>query len=110
MAHALQWMQDGWGMYINADSAVYVNLVLGHEAAGRSIWPLIALGECGWGGEGKATRGGGAGKEGVVVVQGEYDSWEHFYERFVDGDLAVSLSPSWSSPTIRRSLSHDRIS
>jgi len=37
--------------------------------------------------------------KGMVVMQGWYDLWEHFYKHFVDGNEAVSLSPSWLSPT-----------
>jgi hypothetical protein len=89
ITHALGWAREGWGAYVNANSALYINPVLGKEESQESMRELVE-----WGQRLKTSAGklGGQGKEGVVVIQGEYDSWGHFFSIFADGNSAVRLS------------------
>jgi FAD/FMN-containing dehydrogenase len=84
VTHALRWVHEGWGAYVNANSALYLTPALGKEAAGESMQELVE-----WGMKLKAGAGEEEGK-GVLVIQGEYDSWGHCYNTFADANSAVS--------------------
>ncbi|KAF8586167.1 FAD-binding domain-containing protein [Ramaria rubella] len=82
LTHATTWAQDGWGAYITANSALYVNPVLGKEEAGASIKPLVE-----WAQEMKK------GAQGVVVVEQTYGSWAECYNVFVNDNSADLAEP-----------------
>ncbi|KAF8517612.1 hypothetical protein JB92DRAFT_2905024 [Gautieria morchelliformis] len=82
VTHALRWVEEGWGAYVNANSALYLTPALGKEAAQESMRELVE-----WGKRLKAGAGEEEGK-GVVVIQGEYDSWGHCYNTFADANSA----------------------
>lgn len=83
ITHALRWAHEGWGGYVNANSALYLNPVLGKEESQESMRELVE-----WGQRLKASAGELG--SGVVVLQGEYGSWGHFFSTFADANSAVS--------------------
>ena len=83
--HALQWAQEGWGAYVNANSALYLNPVLGKDDASASMRDLVE-----WGNSLKAAAAEGTGKGEVLVIQDESDSWGQCFQKFADANAAVS--------------------
>lgn len=83
ITHALRWAHEGWGGYVNANSALYLNPVLGKEESQESMRELVEWGQ-------KLKASAGELGSGVVVLQGEYDSWGHFFSTFADANSAVS--------------------
>lgn len=80
--NTLRWANEGWGAYINGNSALYMTAVLDKAEARESMGELIE-----WGNNLKAA----AGKEDVLVIQDESDSFGHCFQKFADGNSAVSI-------------------
>ncbi|KAF8518525.1 FAD-binding domain-containing protein [Hysterangium stoloniferum] len=80
--HAKPWAEQGWGGYVTANSALYINPVLDKDEAEKSTESLVS-----WAKE-LAKLAPSGEKAKVLTIQGEYDSWGHFFNTFADGNSA----------------------
>lgn len=85
--NAYRWAHEGWGAYVNANSALYLNPVLSKEEAQESMRELVEWGQAL---KAAAAKDGEREAKEVGVIQGEYNSWGHFFKTFADDNSAVS--------------------
>ncbi|GJJ14555.1 hypothetical protein Clacol_008820 [Clathrus columnatus] len=107
--NSLRWAQEGWGGYVNGNSALYINPVLNQEDAKESMKPLVN-----W----AARLRDSVPKEAqgdVLIIQGEFGTWGNFFNLFANDNsadlgeplaIASRLIPtsSVSSPEARDTL------
>ncbi len=77
--NSLRWTQEGWGSFVTADSALFINPILNSSAANSSMQPLLAFGE----------GLNNSGVAGVEVLFQEFPSWNTFFSTFAGTDSAV---------------------
>ncbi|KLO05539.1 FAD-binding domain-containing protein [Schizopora paradoxa] len=77
--NSLRWTQEGWGSFVTADSALFLNPVLNSSEANISMLPLLDFGE-------NLNKSGVAG---VEVLFQEFPSWGTFFSTFSGTDSAA---------------------
>ena len=77
--NSLTWSQEGWGAFINAESAVFVTPLLNTSAANASMSPLLEFG----------LALNESGVPGVEVIFTEFPSWGSFFFALAGTDSAV---------------------
>lgn len=81
--NAIKWADEGWGGFVNGQSAIYINPKLSKEEAAKSMAPLTTFGKKLVESERKAGR-----NETQVQVL-EFPSWGTFFDAFASTDSAV---------------------
>lgn len=81
--NAIKWADEGWGGFVNGQSAIYINPKLSKEEAAKSMAPLTNFGKKLVESERKAGR-----NETQVQVL-EFPSWGTFFDAFASTDSAV---------------------
>ncbi|KAH8114550.1 hypothetical protein DFH11DRAFT_1767528, partial [Phellopilus nigrolimitatus] len=77
--NSLRWTEEGWGSFVNADSALFVTPALNNSAANTSMAPLTEFGN--------ALKANGV--DGVEVISAEFPSWGTFFNTFSGTDSAT---------------------
>lgn len=88
--NSLQWAQEGWGGYVTANSALYINPVLNNDDAKESMKSLVE-----WASQLRDSLPTQI-QNNVSVIQGEFGTWYHFFSMFADNNSAVSTMNSSS--------------
>lgn len=81
--NSIKWADEGWGGFVNGQSAIYINPKLSKEEAAQSMAPLTDFGNKLLAREKKT----GLNETQVQVL--EFPSWGTFFDTFAKTDSAV---------------------
>jgi len=81
--NSVRWATEGWGGYVTGNSALFITPALDKDAAMESMEPLVN-----WTKLLKESVVEDQKKQ-ILLVQGEYGTWSHFFGIFADQNAAV---------------------